>query len=263
MSDVAIDQSPQEERRGSADDYDAVAAAVMETARGRWFLEEFARRNRAAETKTVLAALSGVEARIADAIGQNAPGGERITKALRLIERGAGRVRIIRKVVNEAEPGRSTNRLLRLTADLDNALRFALVALGGQTTAGTAEPQVAECASASAVTVSEGAVEPEKTTISTPFDALSLDLELNEVPAEAPVLRTTIQVVEAEVLSADIASPAAPRENGPIPAAAEAAATLDERPVFATRSAPRKLPTAWTPGLLESMREEDRAVLFA
>ncbi|HEY0293198.1 MAG TPA: hypothetical protein VGC51_12860 [Hansschlegelia sp.] len=32
------------------DDYEAIADAVMETARGRWFLAEYARRNRAAET---------------------------------------------------------------------------------------------------------------------------------------------------------------------------------------------------------------------
>jgi hypothetical protein len=46
------------------DDYDAIADAVMETARGRWFLSEYARRNRAADTDLVLAALSRLEARV-------------------------------------------------------------------------------------------------------------------------------------------------------------------------------------------------------
>ena len=32
------------------EDYEAIESAVMETARGRWFLSEFARRNRTADT---------------------------------------------------------------------------------------------------------------------------------------------------------------------------------------------------------------------
>ncbi|MEJ8571916.1 hypothetical protein [Microbaculum marinum] len=42
-------------------DYEAVRAAVMETARGRWFLDEHARRNRIADTGTVLAAVERLE----------------------------------------------------------------------------------------------------------------------------------------------------------------------------------------------------------
>ncbi|QCI63054.1 protein phosphatase CheZ [Phreatobacter stygius] len=43
------------------DDYDAIAAAVMETARGRWFLAEYARRHRAADTAEVLDAIGKLE----------------------------------------------------------------------------------------------------------------------------------------------------------------------------------------------------------
>lgn len=42
-------------------DYDMIAAAVMETARGRWFLAEYARRNRQADTEIVLAAIARLE----------------------------------------------------------------------------------------------------------------------------------------------------------------------------------------------------------
>ncbi|MHA1560416.1 MAG: hypothetical protein ACTSWI_07080 [Alphaproteobacteria bacterium] len=42
-------------------DYDAIEEAVMETARGRWFLSEYARRNRAADTASVLEALGRLE----------------------------------------------------------------------------------------------------------------------------------------------------------------------------------------------------------
>src|SRR6202521_1206481 len=43
-------------------DYEAIEAAVMETGRGRWFLAEFARRNRHADTKMLLAAIDRPEA---------------------------------------------------------------------------------------------------------------------------------------------------------------------------------------------------------
>ena len=38
-------------------EYEAIEAAVMETARGRWFLAEFARRNRTADTQVLLDAI--------------------------------------------------------------------------------------------------------------------------------------------------------------------------------------------------------------
>ncbi|MEH6724519.1 MAG: hypothetical protein V7703_00080 [Hyphomicrobiales bacterium] len=43
------------------EEYDAIQSAVMETARGRWFLEEFARRHRVADTEMLLAAISRLE----------------------------------------------------------------------------------------------------------------------------------------------------------------------------------------------------------
>jgi len=42
-------------------DYEAIAAAVAETARGRWFLTEHARRNRHTDTKLVLQAIEKIE----------------------------------------------------------------------------------------------------------------------------------------------------------------------------------------------------------
>ena len=42
-------------------DYDAIEGAVMETARGRWFLAEYARRNRHADTTMLLKALDRIE----------------------------------------------------------------------------------------------------------------------------------------------------------------------------------------------------------
>jgi hypothetical protein len=47
-------------------DYDVLCQALMATARGRWFLEEYARRNRYADTRAVLEAISRIEGVIRD-----------------------------------------------------------------------------------------------------------------------------------------------------------------------------------------------------
>jgi len=47
-------------------DYDVLCQALMETARGRWFLEEYARRNRHADTRAVLDAIGHLEGAIRD-----------------------------------------------------------------------------------------------------------------------------------------------------------------------------------------------------
>ncbi len=53
-------------------DYDALRAAVMDSARGRWFLGEYARRNRQADTQAVLAAIERIEAVIRGERNQHA-----------------------------------------------------------------------------------------------------------------------------------------------------------------------------------------------
>jgi hypothetical protein len=42
-------------------DYEAIEAAVMETARGRWFMAEYAKRNRQADTQQLLTAIGRIE----------------------------------------------------------------------------------------------------------------------------------------------------------------------------------------------------------
>ncbi|MFN3169688.1 MAG: protein phosphatase CheZ [Hyphomicrobiales bacterium] len=59
-------------------DYEAIADAVMETERGRWFLKEYARRNRNTDTQTVLDALERLE----DRITTDAPSGGDTSVAL-------------------------------------------------------------------------------------------------------------------------------------------------------------------------------------
>lgn len=58
------------------EDYEAIENAVMETERGRWFLREYARRNRHAETKGILKALDRIEGLVSTkegSMGANVP----------------------------------------------------------------------------------------------------------------------------------------------------------------------------------------------
>src|SRR5215471_17826099 len=54
-------------------DYEAIATAFMETARGRWFLGEYAKRNRNADTRLVLDAVERIEATLAQQASTSEP----------------------------------------------------------------------------------------------------------------------------------------------------------------------------------------------
>src|SRR5437588_8774518 len=67
MADEAFALSPISARAvlPSEQDYDAISEAFMETSRGRWFLGEYAKRNRNADTRMVLDAVTRIEESIA------------------------------------------------------------------------------------------------------------------------------------------------------------------------------------------------------
>ena len=67
MADEAFALSPISARAAqpSEEDYDAISQAFMETSRGRWFLGEYAKRNRNADTRMVLDAVARIEENIA------------------------------------------------------------------------------------------------------------------------------------------------------------------------------------------------------
>jgi hypothetical protein len=99
MADEAFALSPISARAAlpSEQDYAAISEAFMETSRGRWFLGEYARRNRNADTSMVLDAVARIEQSLAAqkeeslAAQQQAGGGEaeaRLAEALAAI-RGA------------------------------------------------------------------------------------------------------------------------------------------------------------------------------
>src|SRR5579863_4524418 len=67
MADEAFALSPISARAAlpSEEDYDAIREAFMETSRGRWFLGEYAKRNRNADTRMVLDAVARIEETLA------------------------------------------------------------------------------------------------------------------------------------------------------------------------------------------------------
>src|SRR6201992_2233049 len=67
MAEEAFALSPISARatQPSAGDYDAIREAFMETSRGRWFLGEYAKRNRNADTTMVLEAVARIEETLA------------------------------------------------------------------------------------------------------------------------------------------------------------------------------------------------------
>lgn len=224
----------------SPDDYDQVAAAVMESARGRWFLEEFARRNRAAETERVLGALSEMEQRLA--AGDRAPANGAV-EAAALIERAATRGALLRRVLAEISGGnRQLVRALRLSAEVEHALAAALKALGVPAT----EPRAQEIGAQT-----------------TPPPAASAEIEPEDDKDEAtPAAEPELEPIAVDLADAPPAQAAEPVAAEPPPAGA-ATEAAEISPPELKPAKPGGLPPAWTPGLLETMSEEDRAKLFA
>jgi hypothetical protein len=122
MADEAFALSPISARatQPREEDYEAISDAFMETSRGRWFLAEYARRNRNADTRMVLDAVARIEenlaaqsqpasdhlladalAAIRDAVEEArtsasvASGGSALEQALAPVRRG---VRVIREI---------------------------------------------------------------------------------------------------------------------------------------------------------------------
>jgi hypothetical protein len=85
MADEAFALSPMSASAAppSAADFDAIREAFMETSRGRWFLTEYAKRNRNADTAMVLDAVARIEQTVA---AQQAATSDALPKALAAIK---------------------------------------------------------------------------------------------------------------------------------------------------------------------------------
>ena len=100
--------------RGEDPDFQAIENAVMETARGRWFLGEYTRRHRSADTATILDALRRIEATIAKPAATSPDAMKRLAQSIAdaLVE--------LRLVLGGPRPGESApDRLLRAQSQLN------------------------------------------------------------------------------------------------------------------------------------------------
>src|SRR5579871_167088 len=61
MSDEPAARSSASPALPAPDEYDAICAVLMDSERGRWFLQEHARRSRSADTQLLLAAIKRIE----------------------------------------------------------------------------------------------------------------------------------------------------------------------------------------------------------
>lgn len=105
------------------DDYDAVAAAVEETERGRWFLAEHERRILASSNKEVLDALTALDSRIASE--RASPSALAIVFLEQAIERA--------RQVREAFGGRAPERMEEFERLVQAAHTALTVAAAGRT----------------------------------------------------------------------------------------------------------------------------------
>jgi hypothetical protein len=91
MADEAFALSPISARASlpGEEDYEAISHAFMETSRGRWFLGEYAKRNRNADTRMVLDAVARIEQTVTaqKQAAEQAAAETRLTEALAAIRR--------------------------------------------------------------------------------------------------------------------------------------------------------------------------------
>jgi hypothetical protein len=95
MANEAFALSPISARAAqpSEEDYDAISEAFMETARGRWFLGEYAKRNRNADTRMVLDAVERIEQSLAAQKQPDAESDNGLAEALTAIRTAVGEAR--------------------------------------------------------------------------------------------------------------------------------------------------------------------------
>ena len=116
------------------DDYDAIHAAVVETVRGRWFLSEYARRNRVEEVQEMLAAIGRLETVV---ISQRSLPPPETSPHNRLLTQRADEIAI--RLADIIEDLRETGADAYLCDELDSQAR----AIAGLPKGAASEPQQA------------------------------------------------------------------------------------------------------------------------
>ncbi|HZP10081.1 hypothetical protein [Methyloceanibacter sp.] len=102
-------------RRSLAEDYAAIEDALAASRRGRWFLAEYARRNRTAETEMLLEAIAKLEAAVLRPQRQSAPCGV----FTELVEMSEAIARTRREIAQIRPPFQFDQQLVSATEELD------------------------------------------------------------------------------------------------------------------------------------------------
>jgi hypothetical protein len=100
MSSQTLAQSDKAAAPPNEAEYNAVYTAVTATERGRWFLKEFADRNRSADTDLIMAAIARIEAAIA---GGTAPQAAQVREQVRDLALAAAVIEPVRAAVGERD----------------------------------------------------------------------------------------------------------------------------------------------------------------
>src|SRR5512135_180819 len=103
-------------RRSLAADYAAIEDALAATPRGRWFLAEYARRNRTAETEMLLEAIGKLEAAVLKPQQKSAPCGV----FAELVEMSEAIARTRREIAQIKPPFQFDKQLISATKELDH-----------------------------------------------------------------------------------------------------------------------------------------------
>jgi hypothetical protein len=211
MADEAFALSPISARATlpSEQDYDAISEAFMETSRGRWFLGEYAKRNRNADTRMVLDAVARIEESLA-AQRQPAPENDGLAEALAAIRRAVDEARAAASAALDSlaleehlAPVRKGTRVIREIA-------WRLREIG-------ADGRICDLID-SQVSVIEGAYG-----------------KISSAGPEAG-LRAAFELIEQRIAAFDDSDAAAPlpaEEAGPSPSPSHSAAASDEMPAAA------------------------------
>jgi hypothetical protein len=240
MADEAFALSPISARAtqpGEAD-YDAISEAFMETSRGRWFLSEYAKRNRNADTRMVLDAVARIEANLA--AQKNTTLENELAEALAVIRSAVDEARI---AASEAIDGLALDESLAPIRNGAQVIRETLLKLREI----GADGRIYDLMDSQVSAIEAGcqhlaATDDGKAALSAAFDLLQhridatagIDTAKSPSPSEVPESASAPAPAEASSFVTETSEATAwPTENPPEPAI-ELAATLPPEDIVAT-----------------------------
>ena len=120
MSDEHLSLTPSAPPPPTEADYEAIAAAVIETMRGRWFLAEYAKRNRNADSELILKGLERIERMVRERPPEASPA-ERVR--IDLVEMAKAIARTRSEIAAIKPDGDAKGTLSEATEELDSIVQ--------------------------------------------------------------------------------------------------------------------------------------------